>query len=49
MFAIAFAIQGMYRAFRGTSSKPAPVLHKTWPDEVPGYPLSDFAKSLESI
>ena len=49
MFAIAFAVQGMIRAFWPTSSKPAPVLVKTWPDEHPDAPLSAFAKSLESI
>lgn len=45
-FALAFAAQGMIRAFIPTSSKPKPVYHKTWPDEVPGYPASDFVKNL---
>ena len=45
-FALAFAAQGMIRAFRSTSSKPKPVYHKTWPDEVPGYPASGFVKNL---
>jgi hypothetical protein len=49
MFAIAFALQGMFRAFRSTSAKPAPKLVKTWPDQHPDAPLSAFAKSLESI
>lgn len=49
MFALAFFVQGMIRAFIPTNSKPAPVYHKTWPDEVPGYPASDFVKSLEAV
>ena len=49
LFALAFAAQGMYRAFRSTSAKPRPVLVKTWPDQHKDAPLSAFAKSLESI
>lgn len=49
LFAIAYALQGMYRAFRPSSSKPAPVLVKTWPDEHPDAPLSEFSRSLRSI
>lgn len=47
LLALAFAAQGMYRAFKG--SKPAkPVqYHKTWADEVPGYPPSKFVRGLE--
>lgn len=44
--ALAFAAQGMYRAFKGTSSKPKPVYVKTWPDEIEGYPASDFVRNL---
>lgn len=44
--AIAFAAQGMIRAFIPTSSKPKPVYHKTWDTEVPGYPASEFVKNL---
>jgi hypothetical protein len=29
--------------------KPAPIYHKTWKDEVEGYPASSYAKSLEMI
>lgn len=27
-------------------TKAAPVYHKTWADEVPGYPASSFVKNL---
>lgn len=49
LLALAFMTQGMYRAFKGSSSKPKPVLVRTWPDEHKDAPLSAFAKSLESI
>ena len=41
-----FFVQGMIRAFIPTNSKPKPVYHKTWPDEVPGHEASDFVKNL---
>lgn len=47
--ALAFMAQGMYRAFNSKPTAFKPVYHKTWPDEVPGYPASDFVKSLEAI
>lgn len=28
------------------STKPKPTYVQTWPDEVPGYPASDFVKNL---
>jgi hypothetical protein len=31
------------------TSKPSPVYHKTWKDEVEGYPASSYAKSLEML
>lgn len=46
LFALAFAAQGMYRAFKGTSSKPKPVYVKTWPDEVEGHGPSAFVRNL---
>lgn len=46
IFALLFAAQGMYRAFKLTSCKPKPVYHQTWPDEVEDYPASKFVKSL---
>jgi hypothetical protein len=35
--------------FQDSSSKPAPIYHKTWKDEVEGYPASDYAKGLQTI
>lgn len=46
MLALLFFAQGMYRAFWPSNSKPKPVYHKTWPDEVPGYPASGFVRNL---
>lgn len=31
------------------SNKPAPIYHKTWKDEVEGYPASSYAKSLVMV
>ena len=28
------------------STKPKPVYHRTWPDEVPGYPASAYVRGL---
>lgn len=39
----------IFRIFMLRDNKPTkfkPVYVKTWPDEVPGYPASDFVKSL---
>lgn len=47
--ALLFMGQGMYRAFNCKPAKSKPVFHRTWATEVPGYPVSDFAKSLEAI
>lgn len=34
---------------QANSSKPQPVYHKTWKDEVEGYPTSNYAKSLQVV
>lgn len=40
----------LYKALiKDSSSKPAPIYHKTWKDEVEGYPASSYAKSLETV
>jgi hypothetical protein len=40
----------LYKALlKANSSKPAPIYHKTWKDEVSGYPASSYAKSLEMV
>ena len=46
MLALLFMAQGMYRALKPVLRKPKPVYHKTWPDEVPGYPASEFVRNL---
>lgn len=30
-------------------SSPQPLYHKTWKDELEGYPASSYAKSLEMV
>jgi hypothetical protein len=45
IFALMFAVQGMYRAFNPKVTKTIEY-HRTWSDEVPGYPASDFVKNL---
>jgi hypothetical protein len=40
----------LYKAFiKANSAKPAPIYHKTWKDEVEGYPASSYAKSLQMV
>jgi hypothetical protein len=44
MFALAIFCLFMSRDAKAARSKPVYVL--TWPDEVPGYPASDFVRNL---
>lgn len=40
----------LYKALlKGNSSKPQPTYHKTWKDELEGYPASSYAKSLQIV
>ncbi len=39
----------LYKISQANSSKPAPIYHKTWKDEVKGYPASSYAKSLHVV
>ena len=40
----------LYKVFlKDSTSKPQPVYHRTWKDEVEGYPASSYAKSLEMV
>lgn len=40
----------LYKALLSNSStRPAPIYHKTWKDEVEGYPASSYAKSLQVV
>lgn len=34
---------------QANSSKPRPLYHRTWKDEVEGYPASSYAKSLHVV
>jgi hypothetical protein len=47
LFALAFMAQGMYRAFNAKPTAYKPEFHRTWQTEVPGYPASKYARSLE--
>ena len=42
----ALLVLGCFIFRKHKSNKPRPVYHRTWPDEVPGYPASAFVKSL---
>lgn len=40
----------LYKALlKNNSAKPQPIYHKTWKEEVEGYPASSYAKSLEMV
>lgn len=40
----------LYKIFnQAISAKPKPVYHRTWKDEVEGYPASGYAKSLRVV
>jgi hypothetical protein len=41
----------LYKAFlkANSAASPAPIYHKTWKDEVEGYPASSYAKSLQVV
>lgn len=40
----------LYKIISQTNSvKPQPVYHKTWKDELEGYPASSYAKSLQMV
>ena len=40
----------LYKIFnQANSARPQPIYHKTWKDEVEGYPASSYAKGLEMI